>query len=255
MEDKLNGMDLVAGGGELTLGLTPWVTPVVYSEDRRACQALLLSRMAEGILPRAPIWGGDTSDLAGLFDAGIDIVCANLDGQDSGACNGEGMERERRNVLDQLVNLAAQIHPPFVFVVLPAGGNRLLARGAKALANIGFDTRFNTLSAAKARLPGDNERQFLLGFRQSPEWNAWFKVKRATLSRDQEAERCFECGEPRAVRGGLASLHIREGFMRLMGIERVTDSLRRAAPAEFTKNADGERLPSWAVWQDEQAMC
>jgi len=52
----VNGLDLFSGIGGLSLALAPWVRPIAYCENDRWAQALLLSRMSKGQLPRAAIW-------------------------------------------------------------------------------------------------------------------------------------------------------------------------------------------------------
>lgn len=52
----MNGLDLFAGIGGIAVALEPWVRPRAYCEIDRYAQAVLLSRMAEGRLPTAPIF-------------------------------------------------------------------------------------------------------------------------------------------------------------------------------------------------------
>jgi hypothetical protein len=53
--NMLNGLDLFSGIGGLTLALAPWVYPIAYCENNRFAQAVLVSRIAGGELPPAPI--------------------------------------------------------------------------------------------------------------------------------------------------------------------------------------------------------
>ncbi len=50
------GLDLFSGIGGLTLALSEWVQPVAYCELEPYARGVLLSRMADGQLPQAPIW-------------------------------------------------------------------------------------------------------------------------------------------------------------------------------------------------------
>lgn len=52
----INGLDLFSGYGGLTLALAPWVKPILYCEIDRYAQGILLSRMSDGSLPKAPIF-------------------------------------------------------------------------------------------------------------------------------------------------------------------------------------------------------
>lgn len=51
----LNGLDLFSGIGGLSLALSEWVRPIAYCEIDPYVRGVLLSRMAEGFLPEAPI--------------------------------------------------------------------------------------------------------------------------------------------------------------------------------------------------------
>lgn len=65
----LHGLDLFSGYGGITLGLSQWVRPVAYCEIDAFAQAILLSRMEDGHLPEAPIFGDITKlSKQSLFD-------------------------------------------------------------------------------------------------------------------------------------------------------------------------------------------
>jgi hypothetical protein len=67
----LNGLDLFSGYGGLTLALSPWVKPVLYCEIAPYAQAILLSRMASGQLPEAPIFTDITKLCADSIEAAL----------------------------------------------------------------------------------------------------------------------------------------------------------------------------------------
>ena len=54
--DRLNGMSLFSGIGGIDIALKEWVRTCVYCELDSYCQGVLLSRMQDGSLDRAPIW-------------------------------------------------------------------------------------------------------------------------------------------------------------------------------------------------------
>lgn len=65
----MNGLDLFSGIGGISLALKPWVRTLAYCEIDPYCQAVLLSRMADGLLDNAPVWPDITSlDKACLDD-------------------------------------------------------------------------------------------------------------------------------------------------------------------------------------------
>ena len=53
--NMLKGLSLFSGIGGIDLALSKWVKPIAYCEIDRYAQAVLLSRMGENKLPRAPI--------------------------------------------------------------------------------------------------------------------------------------------------------------------------------------------------------
>lgn len=54
--DRLNGMSLFSGIGGIDIALKDWVRTCIYCELDTYCQCVLLSRMQDGNLDRAPIW-------------------------------------------------------------------------------------------------------------------------------------------------------------------------------------------------------
>lgn len=73
----LYGLDLFTGIGGITLALKKWVVPIAYCEIEPYCQSVLLQRMQEGNLPKAPIW----DDIRSLDKTCLDeILCLQQEG-------------------------------------------------------------------------------------------------------------------------------------------------------------------------------
>jgi len=164
----MNGLDLFSGIGGLTSALMPWVRPVAYCEIDRFCQAVLLSRMADGRLPVAPIWD-DVARLGAAQLPPVDIIYGGFPCQDlSCAGNGAGLAGERSGLFFEVEGLAREIRPRFVFLEnVPA----IRTRGADVvvgrLAGLGYDCRWDVLSAYDVGAPHKRERWFLLAYSQS----------------------------------------------------------------------------------------
>lgn len=163
-EEKLIGLDLFSGIAGITLALREWVTPIAYCECDKYCQAVLLSRMADGSIPTAPIWD-DIRTLDGTqFKGVVDIVyggfpCQNL----SCAGRGEGLEGSKSSLFFEIVRLAEEIRPSFIFLEnVAAIRTRGLCTVAKELAALRFDCRWGMLSAFDVGAPHRRERWFCL---------------------------------------------------------------------------------------------
>lgn len=160
----INGLDLFSGYGGITLALGEWVRPIVYCEIERYAQGILLSRMASGDLPTAPIWD-DVSTFEGhSFRGEIDIIYGGFPCQDiSIAGAGKGLEGKRSGLFREIVRLAEEIRPAFLFLEnVPAIRTRGLDSVIKELTDAGYDLRWKSLSAAEVGAPHKRERWFLL---------------------------------------------------------------------------------------------
>lgn len=160
----LNGLDLFSGYGGITLGLKRWVRPLAYCEANRYAQSIILSRQADGDLPKAPIWN-DVKTLDGKNLKGeIDIIYGGFPCQDiSVAGNGAGLEGERSGLFYEVERLVKEIKPPFVFLEnVPAIRTRGLLAVVNSFAKMGYDCRWTCISASYVGAPHKRERWFLL---------------------------------------------------------------------------------------------
>lgn len=163
---KLYGLDLFSGIGGLSLALEPWVQTVAYCERDLYAQGVLLSRMCAGELDAAPIWD-DVTTLRGRDLPPIDIIFGGFPCQDiSVAGNGEGLDGKRSGLFFEIVRLAEETKPQYLFLEnVPAIRTRGLDAVVEALAKLGYDCRWTTLSAEEVGAPHKRNRWFLLAKR------------------------------------------------------------------------------------------
>ena len=166
--DILNGLDLFSGYGGITVALSEYVRPVVYCEIERYAQGILLSRMASGELPKAPVWD-DVTTLDGFKLPRIDIIYGGFPCQDiSVAGHGKGLEGERSGLVSEIFRLLDETKAPFVFLEnVPNIRTKGAETVSKELAARGYDCRWCCVSAGDVGAPHQRKRWFLLAHSKS----------------------------------------------------------------------------------------
>jgi DNA (cytosine-5)-methyltransferase 1 len=161
----MNGLSLFSGIGGLDIALAPWVRPVAYCENDRYAQSVLLSRMHSGALPSAAIWDDVTTlQVAHLGNEPIDVIYGGFPCQDiSVAGRGAGLEGKRSGLFFEVLRLAEEVQPKFIFLEnVPAIRTRGADRVVEELSALGYDCRWDTLSAASVGAPHLRNRWWLL---------------------------------------------------------------------------------------------
>jgi len=160
----LNGLSLFTGIGGLDVALSDWVRPVAYCEIDPYCQGVLLSRMATGDIRTSPIWDDITTLDGSEFESEIDVIYGGFPCQDiSIAGNGKGLEGERSGLFFEIVRLAKEIKPSFIFLEnVPAITCRGGLRVVREITEMGYDCRWCIISAASIGALHRRERWFLL---------------------------------------------------------------------------------------------
>lgn len=148
------------------MALSPWVRTVAYCENDRYAQSVLLSRMASGELPLAPIWDDvQTLGLGNLGSArGIDIITGGFPCQNISATgDGTGLEGNKSRLFFEIMRLAGELRPRFIFLEnSPAIAVRGLDRVLLELTALGYECRWTIVSAGELGAPHLRERFFLL---------------------------------------------------------------------------------------------
>lgn len=175
---RLKGLDLFSGIGGISLALRPYVQTTAYCEIDRYCQAVLLSRMESCDLDLAPIWD-DVKTLRGEMLGEIDIISGGFPCQNiSKVGNGEGLDGEQSGLFSEIVRLAEELKPQFLFLEnVPAIRTRGLCEVVERLSYAGYDCRWDTFTAEEIGASHVRERWFLLAYSTSQRL-AWEDMQR-----------------------------------------------------------------------------
>jgi DNA (cytosine-5)-methyltransferase 1 len=163
----LNGLDLFTGIGGISVALRDFVRPVAYVERDKFCHRLLLSRMLSGDIPTAPIWD-DVRTLCRESlpkELSVDIIYGGFPCQDISYANssGAGLDGERSGLFFEIVRLANEFKPTFIFLENVANiVNKGLDRVVEEMATIGYDCRWDCISATIIGAPHPRRRWFSL---------------------------------------------------------------------------------------------
>lgn len=153
------------------MALNAWVKPIAYCEIDTHFQGVLLSRIADGIVGNAPIWD-DIRSLSGKeFCNSIDIMYGGFPCQDvSVAGHGKGLGGERSGLFFEIVRLAQEIKPKFIFLEnVPAITSRGGVQVVESFTEMGYDCRWCVISASAVGALHHRERWFLLAHPTSKE--------------------------------------------------------------------------------------
>jgi DNA (cytosine-5)-methyltransferase 1 len=186
------GLSLFSGYGGIDLALSDYVRPLMYCDIEKYAQGIILSRMDDGHLPFAPIWNDvttmDGKKLRGL----VDIIYGGFPCQDlSVAGKGAGLAGKRSGLFTEIIRIAQEASPTFIFLEnVPAIRTRGSLQVQEALASIGYDTRWCTLSASEVGANHKRERWFCLAYSKSSHDRICFS--RESNGKVQQSGECTE---------------------------------------------------------------
>jgi DNA (cytosine-5)-methyltransferase 1 len=160
--------------------------------------------MADRTLPNVPIWD-DIRTLEGkIFKGSVDIIYGGFPCQDiSIAGHGKGLEGERSGLFFEMLRLAKELKPTFLFLEnVPAITTRGGLRVVKELTDMGYDCRWCVISAASIGALHIRKRWFLLAHskneRLQRQWPISFGNNTEELcnSNSQSSEQTHTSPEP-----------------------------------------------------------
>lgn len=170
----MNELSLYSGGAGGLLGslLLGW-TPIGYVEYDKYCQRLIAARIADGILPAAPLFGDVREFLqcgaAREYRGFTDVLTAGFPCQPFSSAGRKEGKRDKRNMWPATIEAIRQVRPRFCFMENVRG---LLSSGyfptiLKELAESGYDARWRVLSAAELGAPHKRDRLWIVAHTRS----------------------------------------------------------------------------------------
>lgn len=237
----LNGISLFTGYAGIDLALKDYVRPIIYCDIEKYAQGIQLSRMDDESIPFAPIWNDVTTLDGRKFKGLVDIIYGGFPCQDiSVAGKGAGLEGERSGLFTEIIRLAKEASPTFIFLEnVPAIRTRGSVQVQEALASIGYDTRWTTLSAAEVGANHKRERWFCLAT-NTKSLHDWKHNPSKSKGSIQQPRECL--GETDVANS------MCEGLERQWESERIQEeqpTLNSGSNIKSNPDSECERLMSW----------
>ena len=169
---KLKSLDLFSGLGGMTRALHGLAAPVGYCEINPRSQAVLRARMADGSLPRAPIFPDVTKLTAADIKGSVDVICGGWPCQDISTIGlRAGLKGARSGLIREVIRLTDELKPKMLF--LENVGN-MINIGMREFMNEfvnkrGFEVRWVVVPASALGAPHVRRRWFALVTRPGAE--------------------------------------------------------------------------------------
>lgn len=161
----LHALDLFSGAGGGAVALAPWVRPVAYCEADEYARGILLSRMASGEIPIAPIHC-DVRQLRGKDLPAIDAIYGGPPCQDLSSAShgkGRGLSGGRSGLWYEMLRLVEECRPGVVFIenVDGAAWRKWLPCVRRDLWRIGYSSLSLRVRAYDVGAPFEGSRIFV----------------------------------------------------------------------------------------------
>ncbi len=164
-------LSLCSGLGGIDLGIelaAPGSRAVGYVEREAFPASVILARMEDESLERAPVWCGDLRDLdARPLRGHVDLITAGYPCQPFSVAGKRLGEADPRHLWPEVARIIGEVGPRLVFL---ENVNAHLRLGFDAvlgdLADLGFDAEWTIVGADDVGAPHRRKRLFVLGYAQ-----------------------------------------------------------------------------------------
>ena len=149
---------------------------VCYVEWDKYCQSILEARIKDGVLSDAPIFGGDVREFDGTPWRGrVDIISASPPCQPYSQAGKLRGSTDSRNLFPDTLRIISEVQPRRVYLenvpgllVRPKDGRPAYGSVVVGeLAALGYDCRWDTISAKDAGAPHLRKRWWLVAHARS----------------------------------------------------------------------------------------
>lgn len=162
----MNGLALCAGFGGLEGGLErslPEYRTVCYVEGEAYAAAVLAQKMEKGTVREAPIWSNVVTFDGTIWRGKLDIISGGFPCQPHSQAGKLLGKEDPRNLWPQIVRIAREIRPRFMFLENVANINNTYGKEIVGdLAQMGFDAAWCVVRASDVGAPHRRARWFLL---------------------------------------------------------------------------------------------
>jgi DNA (cytosine-5)-methyltransferase 1 len=240
----LNELHLFAGaGGGILGGILLGHRCIGAVEIDPYCRSVLVARQRDGSLPYFPIFPDVRTFDGAPWRGRVDVVAGGFPCQDiSVAGSGAGITGERSGLWTDMARIVGDVRPRFVFVEnSPALVTRGLGVVLGDLAALGYDCRWQVLSAADCGAPHLRGRIWILGALADADGRQRDRADGAVCAGWHAAD-CGSCGWPVEPDVGRVAAGIpkRVDRIKTLGnaqVPRVAAAAFAMLAAEFGVNA------------------
>lgn len=259
-----------AGGGLLGTHLLGW-EPVGYVEFNDYCQRVIAQRIADGILPVAPIFGDIRTFLsegcAELYRGVTDIVTGGFPCQPFSVAGKRAGADDERNMWPATIECIRMVRPRYCLLENVPG---ILSSGYFGtilgdLAESGYDARWRILSAAELGAPHKRDRLWIVAHTSSAgtrmddrrasrgsrqRWQPTHAPQPAMVRQEHRAHRAEGIN---ASSADVAYADSQRQQKQWRGIANEPQQPATKCSGENVGNATSAGLPNWRVASVEQS--
>ena len=241
----MNGLSLCAGVGGLDLGLhlvIPRYRTICYVEIEAYPQDILLARMEDGILNRAPIWGDLKQFDANPWRGLVDIVHGGYPCQPFSVAGKRAGANDPRHLWPHVARIMAECQPTYGFFENVSGHLSLGFREvAQDLEGMGYIVSAGLFTAAEVGAPHRRQRLYILARRQKGNSVADAGCEREYAGESGGSRRAGRTEAPVSGSGGTTV-----GHTDYAGLERRSLAIGEG-PDEWPAWPPGPE--EWAEWE------